>query len=321
MPTQPGRVLVVGSLNADLTVRTSRFPKPGETISGSDLVISPGGKSANQAAAVGLLGGDVAILGNIGDDEFGEMLRARLVESQVDVTHLDALPDVASGTASITVAEDGENCIIISPGANGRLTADQVAAAADFFDSAGEGSVLTLCLEVALDAVTTAAREAHARGVTVALNLSPFQPIEGELMQLTDVLVVNAHELADLVGLDEVPLDESWDEVVATTRRAVGEDGPRHVVVTLGGDGARTMDLREGTASQRLPSVRLQPVDTTGCGDALLAGLAFRLAAGDSMEDAVGFGIRVGGYAALGRGAQDSYPTADQLENWRPEDA
>lgn len=307
------RVLVVGSLNADLTVRTARFPNPGETISGSDLVISPGGKSSNQAAAIGLLGGDVAILGNVGDDEFGGLLRSRLENSGVDVSHVSVLEGTSSGTAMITVAEDGENVIIISPGANGKVTAEQVSAATDFFDTASDGSVLTLCLEVSLDAVTAAAREAHNRGILVALNLSPFQKIEGELMELTDVLVVNAHELADLVGLDDVPLDEPWDDILSTTRGALGQGGPRHVVVTLGGHGARTMDLHEGTSSERLPSIKLTPVDTTGCGDAFLAALAFRLASGDSIEDAARFGIQVGGYAALGRGAQDSYPTAEQL--------
>ncbi len=169
-----GRVLVVGSLNADLVVRTPRIPSPGETVTGSDLVIVPGGKSSNQAAAIGKLGGDVALLGCVGDDGNGTMLLDSLRESGVDVSHVQVLQGVATGSAMIAVDDSGENCIIVSPGANGRLSAVDVEAADEFFDTADDSSMLTLCLEVSIDAVKAAAREAHERGARVVLNLSPY---------------------------------------------------------------------------------------------------------------------------------------------------
>ncbi|MFT3875510.1 MAG: ribokinase [Propioniciclava sp.] len=313
-----GRVLVVGSLNADLVVRTARIPKPGETVTGSDLFIVPGGKSANQAAAIGKLGGDVAILGCVGDDGNGAMLRASLEASGVDIGHLRVLSGVATGSAMIAVDSAGENCIIVSPGANGRLTTDDVTQADAFFDSAGPSSVLTLCLEVSVGVVKVAARRARERGATVVLNISPYMKVDADLLALVDILLVNAHELADLTGQAEFDPLGDWSAVVAATAAALGEDGPRTVVVTLGGLGARVIDLDAGTASDQIPSPKVTPVDTTGCGDAFLAALAFRLAAGDALTDACAFAVRVGAYAATGEGAQASYPTAEQLANWTP---
>ena len=313
-----GRVLVVGSLNADLVVRTARIPGPGETVTGSDLVIVPGGKSANQAAAVGKLGGDVALLGCVGDDGNGTMLLTSLARSGVDITHVRVLPGVSTGSAMIAVDDAGENCIIVSPGANGRLTADDVRGASGFFEAADESAVLTLCLEVSLDAVKAAARAARERGARVVLNVSPYQKVGADLLDLVDILVVNAHELADLTEQPEFEPLGDWTGVVSATRAALGTSGPKTVVVTLGADGARTIDLTSGVASEQIPSPRITPVDTTGSGDAFLAALAFRLAHGDDLADACRFATRVGAYAATGEGAQNSYPTAEQLADWRP---
>ena len=313
-----GRVLVVGSLNADLVVRTARIPGPGETVTGSDLVIVPGGKSANQAAAVGKLGGDVALLGCVGDDGNGTMLLNSLNGSGVDTTHVRVLPGVSTGSAMIAVDDAAENCIIVSPGANGRLTAADVSGAAAFFDTADSSSVLTLCLEVSLDAVKAAAREAHQRGATVVLNVSPYAKVGADLLDLVDILVVNAHELADLTGQPDFDPLGDWSGVVQATRAAMGECGPRIAVVTLGANGARTIDLEAATASAQIPSPKIKPVDTTGSGEAFLASFAFRLASGDDLADACAFAVRVGAYAATGEGAQNSYPTAEQLANWQP---
>ncbi len=313
-----GRVLVVGSLNADLVVRTPRIPSPGETVTGSDLVIVPGGKSSNQAAAIGKLGGDVALLGCVGDDGNGTMLLDSLRESGVDVSHVQVLQGVATGSAMIAVDDSGENCIIVSPGANGRLSAVDVEAADEFFDTADDSSMLTLCLEVSIDAVKAAAREAHERGARVVLNLSPYAKVGADVLDLADLVVVNAHELADLTEQPDFEPLGDWTAVVEATRAALGESGPRTVVVTLGADGARTIDLDSGEVSDQIPSPKITPVDTTGAGDAFLASLAYRLASGDDLSTACAFAVRVGAYAATGEGAQKSYPTADQLENWAP---
>ena len=313
-----GRVLVVGSLNADLVVRTARIPGPGETVAGSDLVIVPGGKSSNQAAAVGKLGGDVAMLGCVGDDGNGAMLVKSLESAGVDVSQVRALEGVSTGSAMIAVDDAGENCIIVSPGANGRLSADDVNAATDFFASADSSSVLTLCLEVSLEAVKAAARNARERGAKVVLNISPYMKVGADLLDLVDILLVNNHELADLTGQAEFDPLGDWTSVIKATDAALGASGPRTVVVTLGANGARIIDLDAGTASEQVPSPKVKPVDTTGCGDAFLAAFSFRIAAGDDLEQAAAFAVRVGAYAATGEGAQNSYPTAEQLASWTP---
>ena len=313
-----GRVLVVGSLNADLVVRTARLPGPGETVTGSDLVIVPGGKSSNQAAAAGKLGGDVALLGCVGRDGNGAMLLDGLKSSGVDVSQVQVLDGVATGSAMIAVDDAAENFIIVSPGANGHLSETDIDDATEFFDSADAGAVLTLCLEVSLDAVKAAARRARDRGATVVLNISPYQKVGTDLLDLVDILLVNNHELADLTGQAEFEPLGDWTSVVEATGAALGESGPRTVVVTLGADGARIIDLSAGEVSEQIPSPPIKPVDTTGCGDAFLAALAFRLAAGEDLAVASAFAVRVGAYAATGEGAQNSYPTAQQLADWQP---
>jgi ribokinase len=277
-------IVIVGSLNADLVVRTERFPRPGETLHGSDLAILPGGKSANQAVAAGRLGGTVRMIGAVGDDGNGALLRDSVAAAGADTTHVTVRQGTATGTAVITVDARGENTIVISGGANATLTPDDVPA-----DAFAGAAVLGLCLEVAIDVVLAAARAAHDAGVTVLTNLSPFGDVPRELLDLTDVLLVNEHEAALL-----------------------GDHGVARSIVTRGGDGSVVHD--GAAAPVEVPAVPVQAVDTTGCGDAFMGAVALRLAAGDSLVDAARFAAGVGAYAATGAGAQASYPTTDQLE-------
>jgi ribokinase len=277
-------IVIVGSLNADLVVRTDRFPKPGETLHGSDLAILPGGKSANQAVAAGRLGGTVHMIGAVGDDGNGALLRDSVAAAGADTTHVAVRQGTATGTAVITVDAHGENTIVISGGANATLTPDDLPAEA-FRDAA----VLGLCLEVSIDVVLAAARAAHEAGVTVLTNLSPFGDVPRELLDLTDVLLVNEHEAA-----------------------ALGDHGVARSIVTRGGDGSVVHD--GDAAPVEVPAVPVEAVDTTGCGDAFMGAVALRLAAGDTLLEAARFAAGVGAYAATGAGAQASYPTTTQLE-------
>jgi ribokinase len=310
---QGRRVLVVGSLNADLTVRTRRLPGPGETVTGSDLVISPGGKSSNQAAAAALLGADVALLGRVGRDGNGDLLLERLQATGVDTGHVERLDEVATGTALIAVDDAGENSIIVSPGANGHLTAQDVEQADGFFSDA---AVLCLCLEVGLPAVRAAARAGTAAGVRVILNPSPFDDVSEDLLGLVDVLVVNQHELRDLVGARTVGEGDEpdWDQIAGS----LAGRGPDHLVVTLGARGAVALALGAGRPTQvhRAPAPRITAVDTTGSGDAFLGALSHRLAAGDDIAAAARFAAQVGAFAATRPGAQASYPTPGELERF-----
>ncbi|OIH92571.1 ribokinase [Curtobacterium sp. MCBA15_001] len=277
-------IVVVGSLNADLVVRTERFPKPGETLHGSDLQTLPGGKSANQAVAAGRLGGTVRMIGAVGDDGNGALLRDSVAAAGADTTHVAVRQGTATGTAVITVDGHGENTIVISGGANATLTPDDVPA-----DAFADAAVLGLCLEVSIDVVLAAARAAHEAGVTVLTNLSPFGDVPRELLDLTDVLLVNEHE-AELLG----------------------DHGVARVVVTRGSAGSVVHD--GDAAPVEVPAIPVEAVDTTGCGDAFMGAVALKLAAGDALVDAARFAAGVGAYAATGVGAQASYPTTDQLE-------
>jgi ribokinase len=297
-----GRIVVVGSLNADLVVRTERFPNAGETLRGEDLRILPGGKSANQAVAAGRLGGDVLIVGAVGADANGRMLLDSARTAGVDVDAVRVLDDVATGTAVITVDAAGENTIVISPGANGRLSPDQVDAGV--FDGA---AVLGLCLEVDVEVVLAAARHASDAGVTVLTNLSPFGDVPAELLARTDVLLVNQHEAAQLVESDG---DVDW----RTLARLLSERGVSRTIVTTGGAGCVVLD---GDAEpETVASVRVDAVDTTGCGDAFMGAVALRLAAGDALGDAARYAVGVGAFAATREGAQASYPTPSELREF-----
>lgn len=291
------RIAVIGSMNADLTVRTPRLPRPGETVAGSDLATLPGGKSSNQAAAAARLGGEVALLARIGDDAHGVHLRQEAEAAGVDTRWVRACPGVPTGVALITVDAAGENVIVLSPGANGSLATRDVATDVAVLDGA---SVLCLCLEVDHDAVLAAARAGAERGVRVVLNLSPYAEVDPALLAATDVLLVNEHELAGLVG----------EVAVADAADALAQRGIARAVVTQGARGAAVLVGGEVT---QVPSPRVDAVDTTGCGDAFTGALAVRLDAGDDLVAAARFAARAAAYAATREGAQASYATAEEL--------
>ena len=293
------RVAIVGSLNADLVVRTERRPGGGETVIGSDLAVGSGGKGANQAVAAARLGAEVAMLGAVGDDAFGRQMRDAIVAEGIDDSAVVTLPDAASGTAMIIVDAAGENSIVVSPGANQRLSAAMVDERRSWFDGA---AVLGLCLEVPVETVLAAARHGHAAGATVIVNLSPFAPVPPELLALTDLLLVNEHELAQLLD----GTDRSWAE----RARALAERGIGRAVVTLGREGSVVLDPdgSEPTVTP-VPAVRVTAVDTTGCGDAYTGSVAAALARGLPLTEAAAVASRVSAFAATRPGAQSSYPS------------
>ena len=300
-----GRIVVVGSLNADLVVRTERFPRAGETVSGGDLRVGAGGKGANQAVAAGRLGGDVAIVGAVGADANGELLRSAVAGAGVDTSHVSVRDGVATGTALITVAADGENTIVVSAGANGSLAPEDLPD--DVFAGA---AVLGLCLEVPTVTVRAAAEHARAAGATVVLNPSPFGAAARELAPVADVMLVNEGEAEALLGLPEGAVDTDPTAV----RDGFAALGIARAVVTRGADGCLIVDGDAPPA--HVAAVRITAVDTTGAGDAFMGALLVRLADGDRLADAARFAVGVGGYAAAHAGAQASYPTADELASF-----
>jgi ribokinase len=295
MTGQPA-IVVVGSLNLDLVVRVERLPGPGETVSGGDVFRNPGGKGANQAVAAARLGRRVAMVGRVGGDDAGRELLASLEADGVDTAQMRAVDGVPSGAAFIAVSGDGENQIVVSPGANTRLGADDVAAAAAALRAA---AVTLVQLEVPLQAVAAAVR---AAGGPVVLNPAPVRALPAELLGEVDVLVPNRVELAQLA---RGPMPQTVEEAAALAGRLP----TRAVVVTLGADGALVVE--DGDAAH-VPAVPVRPVDTTAAGDAFCGGLADALAGGAGLQDAARWAVRVAAAACTRPGAQASLPTPEE---------
>ena len=298
-------VAVVGSANLDLVVEVASIPAPGETVLGGGLRRIPGGKGANQAVAAARLGRRVAMVGRVGDDDAGTMLRAALASAGVDTTSLHTTPETPSGTALIAVGADGDNAIVVSPGANGRVTAHDVTAAAG---ALGAAAVVLLQLEVPLEAVEAAVRTARGK---VVLNPAPApaEPLPGDLLDGVDVLVPNQTELAVLAGHAGL---SAIGDVDAETAVALARGLPAAVVVTLGAAGAMVVT---GAEAVHVPAPRVAPVDTTAAGDAFCGALADALADGTDLVGAATWAVRVGAAATLRPGAQPSLPTRAEVSS------
>ncbi|MFC4397402.1 ribokinase [Arthrobacter sedimenti] len=306
-----GRIVVVGSLNADLTIYCDRLPQPGETVQGNGFAVNPGGKSANQAVAAARLGGHVSLVGAVGEDPNGAMLEASVAGVGVDVGHVRTSAE-PTGVAVIAVDARGENNIIISAGANGTLSPKDVADAADVLEGA---AVVSLCLEVSMDTVLAAAQAGHDAGAQVLLNLSPYAEIPSALAGLADILLVNSHEAALFLG-SSVPgagaAASEWDAV----RSRFGGHGVQQVLVTLGANGSVVLDslAPAGSRVAFVQPTQVHAVDTTGAGDAFTGAVAVRLAAGDGLADAAAFASVAAALATTRKGTQAAYPEAADVE-------
>ena len=294
------RIVVVGSANLDIVVPVPHHPARGETVLGADHVQVPGGKGANQAVASARLGGDVAFVGCIGDDPAGGVLRASLTDSGVDVAALLTAADTPSGIALITVGPDGDNAIVVSPGANATLTPDDLAS----IESIRSANVVQLQLEIPIE-TTIAAAEAATGLVILDPAPAPTDGLPQRLLDAVDVLVPNETELALLAGR---PVDADDIDDIVSAARSLGVD---QVVVTLGRNGA--VVVAEDTVTT-VDSPQIDAVDTTGAGDAFRSALAVGLAAGTDLASAAQVASRVGAATALRFGAQPSLPTTAEVD-------
>ncbi|MFE9607165.1 ribokinase [Streptomyces sp. NPDC006012] len=293
-------LLVVGSANADLVISVERRPGAGETVLGSDLAVHPGGKGANQAVAAARLGARTALLARVGDDTHGRLLLDSQRTAGVDTAGV-LVGGAPTGVALITVDPSGDNSIVVSPGANGQLTPADVRAAGGLL---GASRVISAQLEIPLETVVEVVRNLSPDSRFV-LNPSPPRPLPKEVLAACDPLIVNEHEAQVILGEDQTgEQPEDW-------ARALLAQGPRSVVVTLGAQGALTADAHGVT---RVPSVKVAAVDTTGAGDAFTAALAWKLGAGSALPEAAAYAARVGAAAVTKQGAQESYPTAPEVE-------
>jgi len=296
-------IAVVGSLNMDLVVRSPRIPRPGETILGGELYTVPGGKGANQAVAAARLGARVSMIGRIGQDAFAASLLDNLLADGIDHAFVIQDEESATGVALIVVDDNGENSIVVSSGANMRLSPADVEAAESVIAAA---DLLVLQLEVPLESVIRSAELAQAHGVKVVLNPAPARPLPAKLLSMVDVLVPNESEAGLLTGMPAGTQTEAARAVEALLGSGVGT-----VILTLGERGA--LPARKGEM-QVVPAFDVEPVDTTAAGDAFVAGLAVALAEGRGLYEAVRWGNAAGGLAATKLGAQTSLPTRQALE-------
>ena len=295
----------MGSINQDFVLKVERRPKPGETVTDAVLSTHNGGKGANQAAAAALLGASVALLGRVGDDGFGGPLVQALEEKGVDTALIEEAPGSATGTAFVTVTEDGENSITVAPGANRRLTPEDVDAACGAIAGA---AVLVAQMEVPRECVARAVEVADEVGTRAILNLAPPFGLPRAVLGGLDPLVVNEHEAAFLLG-ESVEGVEGVGAALAAASELLAL-GPKSAVVTVGADGAV---FAEGDDAGHLPAPEAEVVDTTGAGDAFVGALALRLAREASLKEAVSYAVRAGSAAVTRGGAQGALPTPDVL--------
>lgn len=295
-------LVVLGSANIDYTVAVERHPRPGETVLGGDVVTATGGKGANQALAAARQGGAPVFLGAVGDDAGGRQLLDALAAGGVDVAAVEVVTGAPTGVALITLARDGENSIVVAPGANGRVSAAPVVERLRAL--AGTGTVLLAQLEIPVDVVAAAAAAVEEAGGRVVLNLSPSSPVPDALLALCDPLVVNESEASDLVG------EPISDPAAAAAAAVALLDRCRSAVITLGGEGAVFASRALGStgdsapASGHRPAPRVRVVDTTGAGDAFVGALAAELARGAELAEAVESGVAAGAAAVQWLGAQ-----------------
>jgi ribokinase len=296
-------VFVVGSINQDFVLGVERRPAPGETVTDARLATHNGGKGANQAAAAALLGASVAFLGRVGDDGFGGPLVRSLADKGVDTTLVKEVPGSSTGAAFITVTPDGENAITVAPGANRRLTAEDVD---DASGSIGEARVLVAQIEVPLEVVLRAVEVAAGNGTRALVNLAPPFDVPRALLEKLDPLVINEHEAAFLLGESVEGVDGALDAAPRLLTL-----GPRSVVVTLGEDGAV---FSGGESAQHLTAPKVKVVDTTGAGDAFIGALAAKLATDAPLKDAVAYAVRAGAAAVTEAGAQGALPAPETVD-------
>lgn len=289
-------IVVIGSINMDLVVRCGRVPKPGETIAGDELDLIPGGKGANQAVAAARLGGETYMVGRVGNDAFGDVLRRGLETSGVSTKFVKTTPG-ASGTAMILVQKGGENSIIISPGANGKVTRKDIDAALPVIKRA---SAVLLQLEIPVQTVKYAVGLCRKLKVRTILDPAPAPDRLPDALHAVSLITPNETEAATILRMKKV--DEQ-----AICRQLLSR-GATDVVLKLGKRGALHANAHSHVTTH-VKGFRVDPVDTTAAGDSFTAGLAVALGEGKSFPDALRFANAAGALACTRYGAQPSIPT------------
>ena len=296
-------ICVVGGINMDLVVQVPHIPRPGETVQGGEVARFPGGKGSNQAVAVSRLGAGAAMLGQVGVDAFGDELLATLQAAGVETGGVRRVQGRATGVALISVAPDGQNSIVVAPGAN---MAWEDVAVRDAERLAASCRLLVGNLEVSSPVIARAVRSAKRNGAIVILNPAPHRQGDEGCFGDVDIFVPNEVEAALFAGVEPHSVKD-WAEIAGRLRRL----GPRTVIVTLAAEGSLVVN-DDGAA--QIPSFPVPVVDTTAAGDAFVGGLAVAVLRGLPLREAVRFANACGALAVTRAGAQPSLPTRMEVE-------
>ena len=297
------KIAGVGSLNMDIVIETPHMPKGGETISGRNVTLIPGGKGANQAYAVGKLGGDITMIGAVGRDSSGDALLENLKSVNVNVSGIRRMEEGVTGQAYITVDDHGENSIILIAGTNGLVTKELID---DHMDVLRECDIVIMQLEIPLDVVEYVKEFAVEEGKTVIVDPAPaISNIPDHFWKGIDYIKPNETELAILTGLKM----ETREELVQGARMMIGK-GVKNVIVTLGGDGCLFVT---NETEEFFQSHKVKAVDTTAAGDSFTAAFALALSQGKEYKEAIELGQKVSSIVVTRKGAQTSIPTMGEV--------
>lgn len=303
MRTQPN-IVVIGSLNMDLVVEADRPPQMGETILGRQVYFIPGGKGANQAVAAARLGAHTVMVGTVGRDAFGEQLINSLQHEGIETRSVKRTEEVPTGIASILLAQ-GDNSIVVVPGANSYCLPEDI----DRNEAViAQADVILLQLEIPLETVCYAAKIAKRHGKKVILNPAPACKLPEELLQSVDYITPNRSEVSMLTEMNA-----AGDQLEIAMERLLNT-GTRHVIATLGAEGSAF--LTKGERMQKIPGYKVDAVDTTGAGDAFNAGLAYSIALGKELSEAISFASKVSALAVTKLGAQAGMPILAEVERF-----
>ncbi|MEK8204788.1 ribokinase [Paenibacillus sp. FSL R5-0636] len=298
-------IVVIGSLNMDMVVRTNRSPDAGETLIGQAFALSPGGKGANQAVAAARLGAEVSMIGRVGKDTFGSEMLEIIRNEGIHIEHISVSEHQATGVASIIIEEDGENRIIVVPGANIELTVEDIQALEAVIS---QTKIIVLQLEMDLAMSEQAIAIAHRKGIPVILNPAPARVLKDEMLAQVSYLTPNETEAGILSGMT---VDSA--ETAEQAARILLQKGVQNVIVTLGSKGALIVNAEGAKA---VPGFPVKAVDTVAAGDSFNGALAQQLVLGKTLEEAVSFANAVGALAVGKEGAIPSLPQLSEVEQF-----
>lgn len=296
------KIIVVGSSNMDMVVKTDHIPAPGETVLSGSFFMNPGGKGANQAVAVARLGGDVVFISKLGNDVFGKQFSQLFREEGINTSYLLADDELPSGVALITVDKSGENSIVVASGANAHLQSNDIDAALEEISSAG---IVLMQLEIPIKTVQDVTNFAASKGVQVILNPAPASQLPHTLLEKLFILTPNKNEASMLSGIEVTDIESA----IRAAQIICGK-GVKNVVVTMGSLGAVICSEELQTV---VPAVNVDPIDTTAAGDVFNGALAVALSEGKDMLTAVGFACEAAAFSVTRLGAQSSIPYRNEL--------